>query len=286
MLSVKPEYDNLENVLTLRHHFKKAPSEQVYLLQSDEHFDNDDCDRVLYKRHLDEAMKRDAGILKFGDFFCVMQSKFDKRSSLSALKDEHKRSDYFNRVLEDATNFHAPYAKNMLMLGLGNHETSVVSKMGWDISALFVDRMRREHGSPVVKAGYTGWIRFMAECSSVRRSLRLWYTHGYGGGGPVTVDVIQSQRQMSYVHGADIMVSGHTHDSWIMERVAVALSDGGKQERRTTVQVKLPTYKDEYKKGQGGWHIETGKPPKPTGAYWLTLLFQNDQLSFDIRRAT
>jgi predicted phosphodiesterase len=285
-LGFASSYDNEENVATIRMEWPKVPCEQWFLLQSDEHFDNEHCDRVLYKRHLDEALARNAGIIKFGDTFCVMQGPNDKRSSLSALRDAHKQSDYFNRVLEDAVEFHRPYARNMIGVGIGNHESSVTKKYGWDITALFVDRLRRECNSPVVRMGYSGWMRFMATANkNTRSSLRLWYTHGYGGGGPVTLDSIQSQRQMAFVHGADITVSGHTHDSWIIERVAIGLSDCGKQTKKTTVQVKLPTYKDEYGKGEGGWHIETGKPPKPLGAYWLRTFPVDGMMQFEVQRA-
>ena len=39
--------------------------------------------------------------------------------------------------------------------------------------------------------------------------------------------------------------------------------------QRTQYHVRLPTYKNEYKDGYGGWHIETGKPPKPIGGMWM-----------------
>jgi len=51
------------------------------------------------------------------------------------------------------------------------------------------------------------------------------------------------------------------------------------------VQVKLPTYKDEYGKGEGGWHIETGKPPKPLGAYWLRMFPVDGVVQFEVQRA-
>jgi len=63
------------------------------------------------------------------------------------------------------------------------------------------------------------------------------------------------------------------------------LSDCGKQTKKTTVQVKLPTYKDEYGKGEGGWHIETGKPPKPLGAYWLRMFPVDGVVQFEVQRA-
>jgi hypothetical protein len=33
--------------------------------------------------------------------------------------------------------------------------------------------------------------------------------------------------------------------------------------------VRTPTYADYYGTGEGGWQVETGKPPKPMGAVWM-----------------
>jgi UDP-2,3-diacylglucosamine pyrophosphatase LpxH len=44
-----------------------------FLMISDVHFDNPKCDRVLLKKHLDQALKRNAKVLINGDFFCIMQ---------------------------------------------------------------------------------------------------------------------------------------------------------------------------------------------------------------------
>jgi hypothetical protein len=284
--AVSSTYDVLENVLTLRHEWPKVEGrEQWYLLQADEHFDNAKCDRERYRRDLDEAVSRNAGIIKFGDFFCAMQGKYDKRSSMSELRDAHKVAAYSNALVNEAAEFHAPYAKHLLMVGVGNHESGFTNKTGTDLTALFVEKMQDRYGSRVIKGGYAGWLRFMVQAhGGVRRSLRAWYTHGYGGGGPVTLDTIQAQRQMAYIHGADMMFSGHTHDAWLVERVAISLTDCGKQQRIATVQCKIPTYKDEFRKAAGGWHIETGKPPKPMGGYWLRLWWCDSMLRFSLTR--
>ena len=68
---------------------------------------------------------------------------------------------------------------------------------------------------------------------------------------------------------ADYIVTGHTHDSWQVRTMKVSLNDANRVEHRTIRTVKCTTYKDEYGQGEGGFHIETGKPPKPLGAWWL-----------------
>jgi hypothetical protein len=97
--------------------------------------------------------------------------------------------------------------------------------------------------------------------------------HGYGGGGPVTQDTIQAQRQNAYVDGADIMLSGHVHQRWLQENMKIYLDSFGEVKQRSSWYVKSSSYKEEYSSGAGGWHVGTGKPPKPLGAWWLKLTF-------------
>jgi hypothetical protein len=74
-----------------------------------------------------------------------------------------------------------------------------------------------------------------------------------------------------YVSDADIVATGHVHESWqvAIQRIRLNQVDQVVQERQT--HVKIAGYKEEYEDGYGGWHIETGKPPKPTGAWWLRI---------------
>lgn len=246
-----------------------ASWEQWFLLQSDEHFDNPKCDLDLLRRHHDEAVQRDAGILKFGDTFCAMQGKYDKRASKDDLREEHRHGNYLDRLVSTAADFYEPYADRIIQFGDGNHETAIYSRHETDLLERLCATLTDRSGSPVRHTGYTGWVWFKFKRGNNRRSRRLWYTHGYGGGGPVTKDAIQFHRQNVYVDNADIIASGHTHDAWTIEQTRIRLSDSGRVERRTVHGVKLGTYKDDYGDGQHGWAIGKGHPPKPMGAQWL-----------------
>src|SRR5918997_1906498 len=79
-----------------------SQGDQWVLLRSDAHHDSMECDRELEKKHLDLALERNALIHDGGDLFDAMQGKGDKRSSLSTLREEHKRTDYFNALVEEA----------------------------------------------------------------------------------------------------------------------------------------------------------------------------------------
>jgi glycine cleavage system H lipoate-binding protein len=105
----------------------------------------------------------------------------------------------------------------------------------------------------------------------------------------VTKDMIQRARQQQYVD-ADIYVSGHTHDQFTTPDMRVGITQAGRIETRRTTYVKLPSYKDEYKQGQGGYHVEKGRPPKPVGAMWLRFWMVNSgsdkrYLRWEVREA-
>lgn len=246
---------------------------QWFLLASDVHFDNAHTDRALFKLHLDQAVERRAGILLVGDTHCAMQGKWDKRSDRSALREEYQHGPYLDRLVDELAGFLEPYAKNIVHISDGNHETAISKHHETDLTERTVGALR-SMGSPVIRGGYTGWLYLACTMHSTKRgSLGWWYTHGYGGGGPVTKDMIQRNRQLAYIEGADLMFSGHTHDRWSDDNVRLGLDFNGKQVRRVCEYLKLGTYKDEHGEGQGGWSVGRGIPPKPLGAYWVRVAY-------------
>jgi len=269
-----------ENVLTVWFKNVRAGWSQRFLLSADRHHDNPDCARKLEKRHLDEVKEVNAGIIDCGDLFCCMQGKYDKRADKSKLRPENQVSDYFDSLIREADSFYGPYKENFLCLGTGNHETSILHKHEIDLTK----RLGEKLGVPVL--GYSGAVRFMFVISNTQRvSKVLWFTHGYGSGGPVTEDMIQSNRQRVYIDSADIMLSGHVHRSWIQEYIKLYVNDAGKLKRRTGWYVKTPTYKDEYKTGKSGFTAELGMGPRPLGAWWLEFYYARNDINIRIYKA-
>jgi UDP-2,3-diacylglucosamine pyrophosphatase LpxH len=243
--------------------------ERWYLLRSDAHHDNPKCDQALERKHLQQAAERDAGVLDFGDLFCAMQGKYDRRASKKDVRPENQTDDYLRSLVNTAANFYEPFAHNFVLFGRGNHEASILHRHEFDLTAALVERLADRTKTRASAGGYSGWVRFMFQRGRETCSRRLWFIHGYGGGGPVTLDTIQANRQQAYVENADFIVSGHTHDSFAIPRQRIRLNDASRVEQRTLWHIKCGTYKDEYGVGEGGWQVETGKPPKTLGAWWL-----------------
>lgn len=266
-------------VTEIRLKFKSGWS-QDFLLTSDHHQDNPKCDRDLLLRHHKEALERKAGIFCFGDLFCGMQGKYDKRSNKSDLREEHKNGNYLDSLVNTGATLYAPYAKNYILMSDGNHETSIRRKHETDILQRLVDLINITEKTNIIKGKYSGYIvfRFEHESGGNRSSYIISYNHGYGGGGPVTKGVIQSNRKSVYIPDADLVVSGHVHERWMLESPKERLNTRTLEPYLwTQTHLTISTYKEEYL-AHSGWHTERGGPPKPLGGAWLSFKYKNDKI--------
>lgn len=247
------------------------------LLLSDLHIDNPKCNRELLIRHLDQAKKQNNPVLIFGDLFCAMQGKYDKRANKSALRPEHQTNNYLDSLVDTTAAFFEPYKEQLKFITPGNHETAILGRHETDLTGRLADKLECERGT------YTGWIIWRFECMRIGngqiKTIPMSYHHGYGGGGPVTKDVIQTARKAVYLPDAKIVVSGHTHDRWIFPISRIRLKENGEQIQDEQLHIKLGTYKDEYTPGEG-WAIEKGMPPKPLGGTWLRFAYTRSGISY------
>lgn len=263
---------NSGNVLTVYFDNVFDGWEQYIFLASDQHHDSTECNRDLEREHLEQVKQRNACAFFIGDLYDCMQGKYDPRRSYSNLRPEYKVDNYLDEIVRDGADFYAPYVTNILMMGRGNHESSILKNNGVDLIGNLVHRLNADHGGHIQAGGYGGWIRLIFKIGTTKsESLLIKYNHGSGGGGPVTRGVIQTNRQAVYLPDADIVVNGHTHDGWYVPIARERISDLGNVYQDIQHHIRTTTYKNDYGDGSGGWHIETGKPPKPMGAAWVRL---------------
>lgn len=250
-------------------HYLTVSEGTSLLCISDVHWDNPHCDRKQLKKVLDKAMERDALICIFGDFFCAMQGKYDKRSNKEDIRPEHQTGNYLDSVVDTAAEWLAPYAKNIALITPGNHETAIQGRHETDLIKRLCDKLG------VAKGDYMGWLVVGVTRSTGlnRYFCTVAYHHGYGGGGPVTKDVIQTARRAVYLPDANICVSGHTHDRWILEVPRLRLKKNGNQVRDCQTHLKLGCFKDEMI--GNGWAVEKGMPPKADGGIFVKFYFDS-----------
>lgn len=259
------------NVHFIKHQLKSTKEEDSFwvLLSFDRHHDNPKSDNLMEKRHLELARKRNAIIIDGGDLFCAMQGKYDPRSDKKDLKPEHQTGDYLDKLVSTAADFYGPYADLFAIMAPGNHETAISKRHETNLTDRLVTMLNDRHKSKIRVGGYSGWIKFQIMAWSEVVTTNMWYHHGYGGDAPVTKGVIQTNRQAVYLPDAHIVATGHTHNEWQFPIPRVRLTNKGKVYHDEQLHIKVPSYKEEYVDGFGGWHIERGGPPKPTGAVWL-----------------
>lgn len=274
------------SVLTIKHKYK-AGWEQWYLLQSDHHRDNPKCDTKLLLKHLNQAKEYNAQVLMFGDYFCAMQGKSDKRHNKGDVKVEHKRKDYFDALIETEIKFLSPFKNNIALIATGNHESAVLQRNETDLIKRLVEGLNYKGGN-VYKGGYGGYVKFMFEregSASNRSSIVLKYRHSGGSLGGATKGVAGVDKMAKDFPDADIVVTGDNHEAWLVDVVRETVNASGKIVLKEQTHVKTPTYKEEYGDGYGGWHVERNAPPKPLGGMWLRFYVESDEIKYDIFRA-
>lgn len=256
---------------------------QRVLLISDRHRDNPKCRRDIEKKLMEQALKYNAPIIDLGDFFCAMQGKGDLRGSKGDVRPENDTPTYLDSLVDCAAEELAKYAHLHAIMATGNHETKVLKNKETDLTARIAQKLGAYTGE------YRGFVNFHLSRSgsgSNSRTVRLYYTHGSGGGGQSNKGVTKAPRRAVYLNDIDIVVSGHIHECWYLELPQFVVTASGKVEHHTQYHIQLPTLKDEIKDGGRGWANESFEsPPKPTGAWWLEFYIDNDRPEFRFIRA-
>lgn len=247
-----------------------------FLLCSDLHLDHPKCNRDLLKAHMDECVAKDGYILFNGDVLCIMQGKYDKRHNKASVRPEDMTDSYFDSVVENAAEFLLPYASRILWMGTGNHEASAFRRMEMDILRRLVDLIYFKSGHRICLGQYHGFVYFRAAMENPDNhaiiSYTLYHNHGTGGDAAVTQGSIEDTRKMTHVEGADAIWMGHNHNKYVRQQSVMYLSrvnNNFNPKIRIVDVIRSGTYKQEYT--GHGFHIETGKAPKPLGGIWMDL---------------
>lgn len=249
--------------------------EKIWLFNSsDWHFDNPKCDRKRLFKDLNEAKEKDALIVITGDLLCLMQGKYDPRRSKSSIRPEHYGDNYIDLVIEDTAEKLRPYAKNILLISEGNHETSVSKRLEADILTRLVERINVLEGTSIKKGAYTGYYTLCFKRATSKRSLHIGYSHGHWG-GIISKGTQGVPRYASFMPDCDIMFTGHTHDKWIVTHPRLVREDKKHKVRiKEQYHVKTGTYKEEYGEGSG-WAAERIGMPKAIGGCFTEVTFDN-----------
>lgn len=200
-----------------------------FTLLSDLHIGAAHVDYSIIRRELATAGERGDRILVNGDVFDLILTGDKKRFTGDVLHPRLQgRQDLVNAAVEMAVELLSPYAPQIDMIGLGNHETAVSKYHSVDVLSILIHELQktipRRTKHTIHYGGYTGFIDYRSrwagpqqtkERHGIANSQRLviYYHHGAGGSAPVTKGMIDFNRRDTFID-ADVLWLGHKHNRW------------------------------------------------------------------------
>jgi predicted phosphodiesterase len=251
--------------------FQVYQKDRYFLFISDVHLDSVHCDRIKLKQHLDLALERNAQVFIFGDLLDLMQGKYDPRSNKADLNPKYNTARYIDEVIKDVVEFLTPYKSILAFYSPGNHETSVEKRIEYGIVDKICDKLEMSQGN------YSGYIycRFFAYLEEgTKVPLIIGFHHGYGQGGVVTRDSISTNRKAVYQPDCNILISGHTHDRWVIPISRNRISRYGESVDQQW-HIKTGTYQN-APIDFNGYAIEKGLAPKSGAGIWMKYTIGSD----------
>lgn len=184
-----------------------------YALFSDLHIDAKHCERALLKRNLDYCYENYDGILFNGDIFSCLLPKDFKRFTLAHAFGN--RDDILDYIIDYVADFLAPYAKKILFVGMGNHESLALKFHGTNPAARLC-RQLKEHGGNAKFGDYQNLIRFKFNHgkNDAVRKYDMWACHGMGAGAKRSRGVLEWDLVYSRFD-AVLYWMGHNHQAGI-----------------------------------------------------------------------
>jgi hypothetical protein len=261
------------------------------VLMSDVHFDSSICDLSLFYDDLKYAEKYQLPVFINGDSLDAMQGKYDPRRSPEDLKDAYKVNAYYDALVMDYADYLSKFDLPAIILGDGNHETSVLDHSGTDLLENVCYRLRVEHHKNAIHMGYWGYMeyRFAYKKGTASNKKLMYFHHGNGGSAPVTKSTIQINRQSAWLIHPDIVHNGHTHDAYCIPQPVEKYNDKSHKPYADNVwYIRTPGYKKSPTVSHRTRGFEAEKcrmnGPKSRGCYVLNLHYSHtdDTITTDV----
>jgi hypothetical protein len=251
--------------------YTKEYKERIFWA-NDVHLDSKYCKRKKFFEHCEMSDK----IILSGDFWDLMEGKFDRRASKKdeLLKDGH----YINNLVDLGIKMLKPYKDKIIAWNKGNHELTF-EKFS-DVS--ITDFVCKGLGINPVRMGANGYYMFKFVNRGKVRIKTVFFTHNTGHGGKrskgaLAADIIAGERP-----DADIWIGEHSHRGVIVPLKVQRISKKTKlinYQRKYFCQSLTYKAADEDVKGES-FEINKAFGMLPIGGLFLDFYHKSDDINY------
>lgn len=182
-------------------------------LFSDIHFDSPDCDTESLKKHLDWCKKDGRYILINGDLVDGILLGDKKRAVPHLITNTDNQ---LNIKLNTLYEFLKPYQENILFIGRGNHEESILKYNGLDVIEMLTTMLNMGQDHKILYGNYANFLRFAfkEKTSGKHYNYDIYAHHGAGGSAPATKGMLDFGALAKGIN-ADLIWIGHKHNALV-----------------------------------------------------------------------
>lgn len=193
---------------------------QPIILMSDIHIGNAYFNRKQLEEDIKAFKEMGAAILINGDLFEAITPS-DKRFEMET-HGYYTTNDIINQYIKECVNYFGEVANQIRMIGIGNHENSMIKNDHINITLLALEELERIGGCKIHYGGYHGFVRFRVidgRKKKERSVYEMYYHHGYGGHTKSGPKLMLNDLRLKY--RADFYWTGHKHQTAIFSEAEI-----------------------------------------------------------------
>jgi hypothetical protein len=176
--------------------------------------------------------------------------------------------EFLDAQAQDFCEIMRPYQGRILGLALGNHELAISKRYGFSIHR----QICRDLDCDDLGYSYILLLKLTRAEQGRTRSVIIYGTHGWGGGGRTEGGSITKYARAVQYYSADIFVSGHDHDSWTKKIARVGINQNGNIQSRDLILANTGSFMKTLSDGvTPSWAETKGLPPRNLGGVILEL---------------
>ena len=215
-----------------------------YAVFSDLHIGSKEFDSNSLKRDLQKCKDNEAKVIINGDTMDLILLQDLKRASASRIKPTDGQ---INQFIDEAVDILLPYVSILCIIGMGNHETSMIKHHGVNVLSWLIDKLNREKRNGKIQEGhYQNFVRvnFLDPKRGYKLGGRytMYMSHGQGNtSAPVTKGLIDFNR-IAVANEADLYLMGHKHNHVVTTMPCASVSEDDRIEVKNRIAVQTPSY--------------------------------------------